>query len=326
MELLLPSIKCFPIDEYTYNYQWLAHSWGRACPLEPTYALTPTAMGIIFGIRIVMLSIGVYFGEGYCPIALTGGIACGKSTVATILQYGTVVPEVPSKMTTDEETTEGTVYLVCTDTIAHEILCNTRTTDSVYDQVLDAFRDHDIVNNTTENQEIDRTKLGAIIFADKSKRNLLNHITHPRIIYIMLKKILYGLYKSSKDLCVADVPLLFESGNQLPWLFPIVIVVACSKQKQLDRLLLRNPELSEDNCQNRISSQMPIDKKIQLGNICIMNDGSLDDLVTKVEQVREEIMNRIYGVGLTLFVLQLIIGASIPCAVGTRLYFMKDQP
>jgi dephospho-CoA kinase len=122
---------------------------------------------------------------------------------------------------------------------------------------------------------------------------------------------------------VADVPLLFESGK-LRWLFGLVIVVACSKEEQLERLVKRNPELSREQCEDRIKSQMPIADKMKLGEIVVMNDGSLDDLNERVEDVRRELMNRVYGVGLSLLQLLLIMGASVPMAVVSKLHTLKE--
>ena len=55
-----------------------------------------------------------------------------------------------------------------------------------------------------------------------------------------------------------------------------------------------------------------------------MNDGSLEELHERVKQVRDEIMNRVYGVGLSLLQLIMIIGGSIPVAILSKLYQMKN--
>jgi dephospho-CoA kinase len=314
MEILLPSVQCLPLgEEPGYSLRILGQTWGIGCPKTSTGSLSPQATGVLFGIRIAFLCLGVFFGEGYFPICLTGGIACGKTTVGNILLYGKGTAETPDKMD------EGSIYLVCTDKIAHDILLKDEP-DSVYDQIVDDFGEEEVLN---EDEEIDRKKLGAVIFADHSKRRLLNSITHPRIIYIMLKRIFYGIYLNYSDFCVADVPLLYESGK-LRWLFGLVIVVACSKEEQLERLVKRNPELSREQCEDRIKSQMPIADKIKLGEIVVMNDGSLDELYDRVEDVRQELMNRVYGVGLSLLQLLLIMGASVPMAVASKLYTLKD--
>jgi dephospho-CoA kinase len=313
MEILLPSIQCLPqSEEPGYSLRLLSQSWGFYCPPTMEGALTPTAMGLLFGLRLMLLCIGVHIGESFFPLALTGGIACGKSTVAHLFAHGGK----------EDDVTDGTVYMVDTDKIAHDILLP-NTKDSVYDDIVEAFRQEDIlVEATEEPSPIDRRKLGAVIFASPEKRRLLNSLTHPRIIYIMMKRLLYGTFLSNKDFACADVPLLYESGK-LRYMFGLTIVVACRPELQLERLQKRNTDLTPQHCKDRIASQMPIDSKVNMANLVIRNDGSLEDLEQEVERVREEAMHRIYGMGLSLLQLLIIMGGSVPVAVLSKLYSMR---
>jgi dephospho-CoA kinase len=318
MEILLPSIQCLPLSqEPGYSLLLFQQSWGFYCPETKTAsALSPTATGLLFGLRLTLVCIGVFLGESFFPLALTGGIACGKSTVAHLFENG--------KPSMEEGLTDGTVYMVDTDTIAHDVLLPT-TKDSVYEQVVETFGDeHDIlVDSSSETpRPIDRRKLGGVIFANGKERRLLNQITHPRIIYIMLKRILYGTFLSNKDLCVCDVPLLYESGK-LRYMFGLSIVVACDPELQLERLTKRNTDLTTQQCKERIASQLAIEKKIKMANFVIYNNGSMEDLEDEVEKVREEIMHRTYGVGLSLLQLLIIIGGSVPVAVLSKLYSIR---
>ena len=131
MEVLLPSIQCLPLSEEPgYSWELFQQAWGFHCIREQAVgsALSPTATGLLFGLRLTLVCIGVFLGESFFPLALTGGIACGKSTVAHLLEHG--------KPSMDDGITDGTVYMVDTDAIAHDILLpNTR--DSVYKQVVD---------------------------------------------------------------------------------------------------------------------------------------------------------------------------------------------
>jgi dephospho-CoA kinase len=269
-------------------------------------------MGVLFGLRLVLVCIGVHIGESFFPLALTGGIACGKSTVAHIFAHGG----------RQDDMTDGTVYMVDTDTIAHDILLP-NTKDSVYDDIVEAFRKEDIlVEATEEPSPIDRRKLGAVIFASPKKRRLLNSMTHPRIIYIMMKRLLYGTFLSKKDVVCADVPLLYESGK-LQYMFGLTIVVACRPELQLERLQNRNTDLTPQQCKDRIASQISINSKVKMANLVIRNNGSLEDLEQEVERVREEVMHRIYGMGLSLLQLLIIMGGSVPVAVLSKLYSMR---
>jgi dephospho-CoA kinase len=319
MEILLPSIQCLPLSqEPGYSLLLFQQSWGFNCPEEAAVgsALSPTATGLLFGLRLTLVCAGVFLGESFFPLALTGGIACGKSTVADLLENG--------KPSLEDSVTDGTVYMVDTDTIAHDVLLPT-TKDSVYEQVVEAFGDENdiLVDSSGETpRPIDRRKLGAVIFANPAKRRMLNQITHPRIIYIMLKRILYGTFLSNKDLTACDVPLLFESGK-LRYMFGLSIVVACDPELQLERLTKRNTDLTTQQCKERIASQLAMEKKIKMANFVIYNNGSIEDLEDEVEKVREQIMHRTYGVGLSLLQLLIIIGGSVPVAVLSKLYSIR---
>jgi dephospho-CoA kinase len=193
--------------------------------------------------------------------------------------------------------------------------------DSVYDDIVEAFREEDILVDSFQDPcPIDRRKLGAKITPEK--RRLLNRITHPRIIYIMIKRLVYGTCLSNKDVTCADVPLLFESGK-LRYLFGLTVVVACEPELQLERLQKRNTDLTPQQCKDRIASQMQIEKKVKLANLVIHNNGSLEELKEEVERVREEVMHRVYGVGLSLLQLLVIIGGSVPVAVLSKLYSIR---
>jgi dephospho-CoA kinase len=305
-----------------------------SCPADATgresAALSPTATGIVFAMRLLLVCAGVHIGESFAPIALTGGIACGKSTVARLLTNGGKAEDPNSTSVIHD----GSVYLVDTDTIAHEILLP-NTPDSVYKQVVEIFGPENILQDNDDDDtdsflmnedsptHIDRRKLGDIIFQNPSKRRQLNSITHPRIILVMLKRMMYGLYWGNKDLVVVDVPLLYESGAFLRRLFCMTILVGCSSETQLDRLQSRNPDLTKQQCQQRIASQMDISQKAKLADIVIWNDSTYEELETQVENTRQAIMNNIYGVGLSLLQLLIIIGGSVPLAVLSKLYTLR---
>merc|ERR1712183_86396 len=111
-------------------------------------------------------------------------------------------------------------------------------------------------DNNSSNNEIDRLKLGAIIFNDRSERKKLNSITHPKILSLLLRKLCRSVLFSDKDITIGDIPLLFESGK-LSWVFGVTVCVSVSDPSiQLDRLHRRNPELPIRECRQRIDSQM----------------------------------------------------------------------
>lgn len=265
------------------------------------------AVCLLTAIRLLCVYVGAYIGQSFVPIALTGSIACGKSTVAEMLL----------------EDKAGTSFMIIdTDKIGHEILVppsvieenrqdySISPDDSVFLNILADFGDKEVdyKNILDEDERIDRNKLGAIIFQDPAQRRKLNRVTHPQIMSCMLKQIAYNIYmgRPHKLVC-ADVPLLFESGK-LAWLFAINIVVVCNPDLQLARLRKRNPDLKEQQCKDRIASQFPVEKKAALSDTVIWNNGSVEDLQKEVARVRIETEKRLRGPVLTLSRYVLVAG------------------
>jgi dephospho-CoA kinase len=134
----------------------------------------------------------------------------------------------------------------------------------------------------------------------------------------MIQRILWGLFFSGKDMVIADVPLLFEGG--LAALFCVIVVITCTPEQELERFMARNPELSKEECETRIASQMPVEKKAKRANIVIDNSGDRASLVEQVEEARRQIMQRLYGFGLTLFQIVAIMGGAMPIALYFKIY------
>jgi len=130
--------------------------------------------------------------------------------------------------------------------------------------------------------ELDRPKLGSIVFSNPSKRALLNAITHPFIQCTMLFRLFKHIAVEGHRRVVMDIPLLFESKVFIP-LCSKIVVVATSEETQLRRLMLRNA-LSEEDARKRMGSQIPLAEKRRRADFVIENDGSLDELDVRVEQ------------------------------------------
>lgn len=194
--------------------------------------------------------------------------------------------------------------------------------DSVYHQIRQAFEEKDILNPNTG--LIDRLKLGAIIFNDREERKKLNKITHPRILLVLLKNLVRSVFFGFADITMGDLPLLFESGK-LSWLFGVSICVVTSEETQLARLIARNPELPKEECQARIDSQLPLSKKIERADIVIDNNGDLEQLREQVEDARRDVMGRLYGIGMSLLQMLLLIGGSTSIAVSSKFYTHWQQ-
>lgn len=184
-------------------------------------------------------------------IGLTGGIASGKSTVSNYLQdLGAVI--------------------IDADKIARTVL---EKGEQAYKEVVDFFG-KDILK---ENAEIDRSKLGKLIFSEKKYRNKLEEITHPVIIKKINKKI--EEYRENNRIIILDAPLLFEVGLDKDvdqtWL------VYVDKETQINRLMRRD-NISKNEAIRRIEAQLPIEKKKEMADIVIDNRKGRENLKTEV--------------------------------------------
>jgi dephospho-CoA kinase len=116
----------------------------------------------------------------------------------------------------------------------------------------------------------------------------------------MFKQIIReGIVPSLKNTSIVavDIPLLFEVGLQMKLLFGIKIVVGCDENIQLERLTVRNKDLTREQCESRIQSQIPIHQKANMADIVIWNNGTMNDLMLQVETARREVINRSHAFG-----------------------------
>lgn len=173
-------------------------------------------------------------------VGLTGSIAVGKSYVCEVLrELGAFVLD--ADLTAREVVALGTVGLR---------------------KIVENFG-ADILQ---ENGELDRVKLGAIVFGDEPKRQLLNSIVHPLVIEAQNDWLAEIERENTDAIAVIDAALMIESGG---WKrFAKLIVVWCDSAIQLERLMLRN-NLSEAEALKRINSQMPQDEKKRYADFLI---------------------------------------------------------
>ena len=260
--------------------------------------LSVACMGVSCVSCNLLFLVGVIIGTAMQPVGLTGGIATGKSTVSSLLQ----------QQSSSDKDEEDEFVIIDVDGIAHDILLpNKLGSDSVYNLLVAEFGKGILSTEEkgTISPNIDRRKLGDIVFRDVQKRRKLNSITHPKIIKIMLKRILLeGLNLNSSTtkttnrrrrvVCV-DIPLLFEGGVPMRLLFGTIIVVACKPDLQLERLHKRNPDLTLEQCRQRIASQIPVEKKAAKAHVVIRNDEDLKSLKCQVQVTKANVAEKVSG-------------------------------
>jgi dephospho-CoA kinase len=127
--------------------------------------------------------------------------------------------------------------------------------------------------------DLNRTKLRAIVFPDATKRRALEQILHPRIRRQWMAEAKKN--RNSPDFFFADIPLLYETSGET--LCERVVVVACSRNVQLDRLAKRK-SLKRSEAEQMINSQMPLEEKIKRADHVVWNNG---DRVTLMQQAKE---------------------------------------
>lgn len=192
-------------------------------------------------------------------IGLTGGIAMGKSSVSRRLQ------------------SHEHVAVIDADLIAKEIVLPQKP---AYLAILKAFI-KDVPDLVLADGQLNREALGKHVFGNKSALKQLNGITHPAVIREILSQLINNWLKGT-PIVVLDVPLLFET--HLNWICHEVVVVDCSSDVQLKRLVKRN-NMSETEAQKRIKSQIGRDVRLRLSDIILDNNGDLENLNTQVEQL-----------------------------------------
>jgi dephospho-CoA kinase len=187
-------------------------------------------------------------------IALTGGIASGKSTVCNLLKlYG--------------------LRVIDADAVAHAVL--QREADAVAALFGDGVRD--------ASGGIDRKALGRLVFGDAEARKRLEALLHPLIRREIEQE--SARHDRLKGPYIIDIPLFYETGA-----YPIdrVVVVYAPRELQKKRLMEREG-LSESEAEARLDAQMDIEIKRRQATWVVRNDGNLKDLQRETERIFYEI-------------------------------------
>jgi len=144
----------------------------------------------------------------------------------------------------------------------------------------------------TTDGTLDRKRLGAVVFADQSKRQRLNHILHPFII-ARQDEILNGWEAEEPDgIGIVDAALMIESGGYKR--FDKLIVVHCRPEVQLERLMLRD-KLSREEALRRINSQMPQEEKQKFADYLIDTSDGFELTRSRSVEVYNQLIRVIRG-------------------------------
>lgn len=186
-------------------------------------------------------------------IALTGGIASGKSTVARMFeQLGAVVLDA--------------------DRLAHQIY---RRGTPLYRMLLKRYGS----TLLSPSGQIDRKRLGNILFGSKKEKKWLESQIHPATFFLIGKKIRQAL-AHRPPLVLVEAALHFETGYHR--FFPRVVLVTAKRKQQIERMKIREG-LSSQEAQVRLNQQMPLAQKKRMADVIIDNSGNLKNTQRQVE-------------------------------------------
>ncbi len=192
-------------------------------------------------------------------IGLTGGIGSGKSTVSRFLgEMGAVVLDA--------------------DKVGHQAY---QPGTETWKELVAAFGEDIVAPDST----IDRRKLGAIVFADPEALARLNRIMHPRM-FDMMKARIEEYRGQGTEVVVLEAAILLEA-NWTPLVDEVWVTVA-SESMVVQRTRERTG-LPEEQIKARIRSQLSNEERSQQAKVVITNDGDLEELRVKVEELWQEL-------------------------------------
>lgn len=187
--------------------------------------------------------------EDVALIAITGGIGCGQSSVATFLE-------------------EMGAKVINADQIAHKVVNS------------DLEAKNEIRKNFGKkvffrNGKLNRKLLGRIVFEDEAKTRILNKIVHPRMVSRIIDEIEEARDTGKYKVIAIDAALIYEIN--LEHTFDAVVVVSSRLKNRIGRIIARDG-LSEKEIRDRIGKQIPIEDKVKWADFVINNNSSLEQL------------------------------------------------
>lgn len=201
------------------------------------------------------------FPQAMLIVALTGGIATGKSVVADILE-------------------QMGCYIHHADKIAHQLM---EPQKPAWNRIVNHFGQK-ILN---KNKTINRKRLGAIVFNDEKERNFLNRILHPLVLK-KKKEVIQNIQKRrSHKIFVSEAALTLEAG--FGSFFDKIVVVYCRPEIQIKRLMERD-QTGREQAIKRINAQMPPGDKLKYADYIIDTSGSLSQTVEQTERLFRNLM------------------------------------
>jgi dephospho-CoA kinase len=192
-------------------------------------------------------------------VGLTGGIASGKSTVATRMR-------------------ERGLAVLNADLLAHQLMQPGRP---AYDDVVREFGREVLAPDAT----LDRKKLGAIVFRDAERLERLNAIVHPRVIEAREEQLKHMEADDPRGIAIIEAALLVENGYYKK--LDRLVVCSCRPEQQMERLRARG--LAEDEARQRIESQMGLAEKLRVADDIVDCSGTIKETHRQTDALVERL-------------------------------------
>ena len=195
--------------------------------------------------------------DGLLRVALTGGIATGKSYVLARLD-------------------RRGVPTIDADRLARDVV---RPGRPAWSALVERFGSE----ISRPDGQVDRARLGAIVFSDAAARADLEAIVHPPVRQAIADWFDARDAEARVPFAVADIPLLYETGRERT--FDCVVVAACRPETQERRVVARD-SLAVEAARRRMAAQLPIDYKVARADFVIRTDGTFEETDRQVDAVR----------------------------------------
>lgn len=196
-------------------------------------------------------------------VGLTGGIASGKSTVSRLFR-------------------DAGAFIIDADEIAHEVI---RRGGPAYASVVEAFGPGILGGDG----EIDRRRLGEIVFTDAGRREALNRLIHPHVFERAEAARRAIAAAHPEAVILFDVPLLIETGAHDE--MDAVVLVYVDRAAQAARLMQRD-RLTREEAERRIDAQMPLDEKRRFADMVIDTRASMEEIERSVKILYQQLRER----------------------------------
>ena len=197
-------------------------------------------------------------------VGITGSIGSGKSEVAKVFA-------------------ENGAVVIDADREAKDLL---RKGEEGYEAIVREFGE-EILN---EKGEIDRHKLASRVFGDRDRVERVNRLIHPLLHKRIVDKLRRLGDQPGRDVAVIDAPLLIEAGYHTMVDY-VILVIPGSPQEAIQRAA-RRIGISQKEVKRRLSFQMPQAEKEKMADITIINDGTLDALYRKAQEVWKRMLKK----------------------------------